>query len=164
MDIVNKDKGLESIKNIKMRAEEEYNTTRPKVNHSVSPNLFRVYKGEDEAVMRNVVKELYGREYIREFKKSDDERFLLSSITKKEQIVEIYTAINEVPGTAGLKHKADGKPAPRRVWACYKDTADNSTLYYIVLVDYPLTVTDEKLKMIDIKYPNHIIIPQEGVF
>lgn len=164
VDIVNKDKGLESIKNIKMRAEEEYNTTLPKVNHSVSPNLFRVYKGEDEAVMRNVVKELYGREYIREFKKSEDERFLLSSITKKEQIVEIYTAINEVPGTAGLKHKADGKPAPRRVWACYKDTADNSTLYYVVLVDYPLTVTEEKLKMIDTKYPNHIIIPQEGVF
>jgi hypothetical protein len=135
---------------------------RTKANHRVPVNLFRVYKGEDEAVMRNVVYELYGRKYTREFKKSEDKRFLLSSITKKEQIVGLYTAINAVPGTAGLKHIAEGKPAPRRAWACYKDTNDNSTLYYIVLIEEKITVED--LQKIDAKYPNHITIPEEGDF
>jgi hypothetical protein len=67
-----------------------------------------------------------------------------------------------VPGTAGLMHKAGGNPAPRRAWACYKDTNDKSTLYYVVLVEEK--ITEDKLKMIDTDYPKHIIIPQEGGF
>jgi len=161
VDKVNKDNnGLECIKDVKKRAEEEYERERPKINHETSSKLFRVYKGEDEAVMRNVVKELYGREYTRKFKERDG--FLLSSITKKEQIVELCKAISEVPGTAGLMHKAGGNPAPRRAWACYKDTNDKSTLYYVVLVEEK--ITEDKLKMIDTDYPKHIIIPQEGGF
>ena len=168
MDMINKDMGKEAILDKKNRILEECNAAlpkRPKVNHSVPANLFRVYKGKDEADMRKVVKELHGRKYAREFKKSKDGRFLLSSITKKEQIVELYTAIKEVPGTAGLMHKAKagGKAAYSKAWACYKDTNDDSTLYFVVLVD-PLTVTEQELKLIDTKYPNHITIPEEGDF
>ncbi len=169
MDMINKDMGKEAILDKKIRILEECNAAlpkRPKVNHRVPANLFRVYKGEDEADMRKVVEKLYGRKKNRKFQENDN-GFLLSSITKniktKGTIAELCNAINEVQGTAGLKHKANGKSAPPRTWACYKDINDISTLHFVVLVD-PQTVSADKLKMIDTKYPNHITIPEEGDF
>ena len=169
MDMINKDMGMETILDKKNRILEECNAAlpkRPKVNHRVPANLFRVYKGDDEADMRNVVYKLYGRKKNRKFQENAN-GFLLSSITqnikKKGTIAELCYAIKEVPGTAGLKHKAAGKSAPPRVWACYKDTTDISTLHFVVLVD-PEKVTEQKLKIIDTKYPNHITIPEEGDF
>ena len=169
MDMINKDMGMEAILDKKNRILEECNVAlpkRPKVNHRVHANLFRVYKGDDEADMRNVVYKLYGRKKNRKFQENAN-GFLLSSITqnikKKGTIAELCYAIKEVPGTAGLKHKAAGKSASPRVWACYKDTTDISTLHFVVLVD-PETVTEQKLKIIDTEYPNHITIPEEGDF
>ena len=169
MDMINKDMGMETILDKKNRILEECNAAlpkRPKVNHRVPANLFRVYKGDDEADMRNVVYKLYGRKKNRKFQENAN-GFLLSSITqnikKKGTIAELCYAIKEVPGTAGLKHKAAGKSASPRVWACYKDTTDISSLHFVVLVD-PEKVTEQKLKIIDTKYPNHITIPEEGDF
>lgn len=169
VDKVNKDKGLECIKDVKKRAEEEYERERPKINHSVPSKLFRVYKGINEAgeickeankQMREIIKELYGLEYTHQFEQKDG--FLLSTIAAGLTKLELCLTITKVPGTNGLKHVSAAVPAPRRVWPCYKDTNDKSTLYYVVLVEEK--ITEEKLKMIDIKYPNHIIIPQEGEF
>jgi len=169
MDMINKDMGMEAILDKKNRILEECNAAlpkRPKVNHRVPANLFRVYKGDDEADMRNVVYKLYGRKKNRKFQENAN-GFLLSSITqnikKKGTIAELCYAIKEVPGTAGLKHKAAGKSASPRVWACYKDTTDISSLHFVVLVD-PEKVTEQKLKIIDTEYPNHITIPEEGDF
>ena len=88
---------------------------------------------------------------------------ITQNIKKKGTIAELCYAIKEVPGTAGLKHKAAGKSASPRVWACYKDTTDISSLHFVVLVD-PEKVTEQKLKIIDTEYPNHITIPEEGDF
>jgi len=170
VDMINKDIGLECIKDKKDRVNKEYNTMLPilpKANHNVSANLFRVYRGKDEADMRKVVEKLYNnRKYNHKFPENEN-GFLLSSITKNIKkngaIAELCYAIKEVPGTAGLKHKAGGKSAARRAWACYKDINDISTLHFIVLID-PQKVSADKLKMIDTEYPNHITIPEEGDF
>jgi len=168
VDMINKDMGLECIKDKKNRVVEEYTAMLPKlpkVNHCVPANLYRVYKGEDE--MRKVVVKLYDRKKIRKFLKNEN-GFMLSSITKNIKTsgtpAELCYAIKEVPGTAGLKHKGKlGKSAPPRTWACYKDINDISTLHFVVLID-PQKVSADKLKMIDTEYPNHITIPEEGDF
>jgi hypothetical protein len=167
--MINKDIGLECIKDKKDRVNKEYNTMLPilpKANHNVSANLFRVYRGKDEDDMRKVVEKLYDRKYSHKFPENEN-GFLLSSITKNIKkngaIAELCYAIKEVPGTAGLKHKAAGESAPRRAWACYKDINDISTLHFVVLID-PQKVSADKLKMIDTEYPNHITIPEEGDF
>ncbi len=143
---------------------------RTKANHRVPANLFRVYKGVNEAgefceeantQMRKIIKELYGNEYKYIFEQKDG--FLLSTIAAGLTKLELCTTITKVPGTNGIKHVlSGGVPAPRRVWPCYKDTNDNSTLYYVVLVEEK--ITEEALKKIDAKYPNHITIPEEGDF
>ena len=143
--------------------------TRANANHRVPANLFRVYKGVNEAgefceeantQMRKIIKELYCNEYTHKFEQKDG--FLLSTIAAGLTKLELCATITKVPGTNGLKHVSTGVPAPRRVWPCYKDINDNTTLYYVVLVEEK--ITEEDLNKIDTKYPNHITIPEEGDF
>jgi hypothetical protein len=127
----------------------------PVVEDKTDEKLYRIYKSEE--TMRSVLLELYKHPYNHEFSKNK-EGFIIATITTNQTVLKLCDAIKAVDTTAGLKHvDAHKKPAPRRVWPCYKDTKDKSTLYFLVLVD-PQTVSQEELKNVDAKYPEHIII------
>jgi hypothetical protein len=127
----------------------------PVVEDKTDEKLYRIYKSEE--TMRSVLLELYKHPYNHTFSKNK-EGFIIATITTNQTVLKLCDAIKAVDTTAGLKHvDAHKKPAPRRVWPCYKDTKDKSTLYFLVLVD-PQTVSQEELKNVDAKYPEHIII------
>jgi len=127
----------------------------PVVEDKTDEKLYRIYKSEE--TMRCVLLELYKHPYNHEFSKNK-EGFIIATITTTQTVLKLCDAIKAVDTTAGLKHvDAHKRPAPRRVWPCYKDTKDKSTLYFLVLVD-PQTVSQEELKNVDAKYPEHIII------
>jgi hypothetical protein len=127
----------------------------PVVEDKTDEKLYRIYKSEE--TMRCVLLELFKHPYNHTFSKNK-EGFIIATITTNQTVLKLCDAIKAVDTTAGLKHvDARKKPAPRRVWPCYKDTKDKSTLYFLVLVD-PQTVSQEELKNVDAKYPEHIII------
>jgi hypothetical protein len=127
----------------------------PVVEDKIDEKLYRIYKSEE--TMRCVLLELYKHPYNHTFPKNK-EGFIIATITTNQTVLKLCDAIKAVDTTAGLKHvDARKKPAPRRVWPCYKDTKDKSTLYFLVLVD-PQTVSQEELTNVDTKYPEHIII------
>jgi hypothetical protein len=127
----------------------------PVVEDKTDEKLYRIYKSEE--TMRCVLLELYKHPYNHTFSKNK-EGFIIATITTNQNVLKLCDAIKAVDTTAGLKHvDAHKKPAPRRVWPCYKDTKDKSTLYFLVLVD-PQTVSQEELKNVDAKYPEFIII------
>jgi len=131
-------------------------TPKIKVNHRVDSKFFRVYDSEE--TMRYVTKELgYGRT-----KKYDinADGFITASKFGKSGILDLLDTIKSVP--TGIKSgggKEGGTKNPRRVWACYKNTSDNSTLVFVVLISPD--ISEEILQKVDSKYPS-IIIPQEG--
>jgi hypothetical protein len=127
----------------------------PVVEDKTDEKLYRIYKSEE--TMRCVLLELYKHPYNHTFSKNK-EGFIIATITTNQNVLKLCDAIKAVDTTAGLKHvDAHKKPAPRRVWPCYKDTKDKSTLYFLVLVD-PQTISQEELKNVDVKYPEFIII------
>jgi|UniRef100_A0A6C0I8S6 hypothetical protein len=127
----------------------------PVVEDKTDEKLYRIYKSEE--TMRCVLLELYKHPYNHTFSKNK-EGFIIATITTNQNVLKLCDAIKAVDTTAGLKHvDAHKKPAPRRVWPCYKDTKDKSTLYFLVLVD-PQTISQEELKNVDAKYPEFIII------
>lgn len=127
----------------------------PVFEDKTDKKLYRIYKSEETA--RDVLLELYKRPYLRVFPKNE-EGFMIATITTNKTVLDLCDAIKAVDTTAGIKHVDENKkPAPRRVWPCYKDTKNKSTLHFLVLVD-PQTVSQEELKNIDVKYPEYIII------
>jgi hypothetical protein len=127
----------------------------PVVEDKTDEKLYRIYKSEE--TMRCVLLELYKHPYNHIFSKNK-EGFIIATITTNQNVLKLCDAIKAVDTTAGLKHvDAHKKHAPRRVWPCYKDTKDKSTLYFLVLVD-PQTISQEELKNVDAKYPEFIII------
>lgn len=127
----------------------------PVVEDKTDEKLYRIYKSEE--TMRCVLLDLYKHPYNHTFSKNK-EGFIIATITTNQTVLKLCDAIKAVNTTAGLKHvDAHKNPAPRRVWPCYKDTKDKSTLYFLVLVD-PQTVSQEELKNVDVKYPEHIIL------
>ena len=126
----------------------------PVVEDKTDEKLYRIYKSEE--TMRSVLLELYKHPYTHEFSKNK-EGFIIATITTTQTVLKLCDAIKAVDTTAGLKHvDAHKRPAPRRVWPCYKDTKDKLSLHFVVLVD-PQTVTPEELKKVDVKYPEYIL-------
>ena len=126
----------------------------PVVEDKTDEKLYRIYKSEE--TMRSVLLELYKHPYNHEFSKNK-EGFIIATITTTQTVLKLCDAIKAVDTTAGLKHvDAHKRPAPRRVWPCYKDTKDKLSLHFVVLVD-PQTVTPEELKKVDVKYPEYIL-------
>jgi hypothetical protein len=128
-----------------------------KVNHRVDSKLFRVYHNEE--TMRNVIKELGFT--TRNFKPNPN-GFIEASLFAESGVLELLKVINKVP--IGIKSGGgkSGDTISRKVWACYKDTNDVNTLVFVVLLP-PSSVSEEKIRLIDMKYPS-VIIPEEGNF
>ena len=128
-----------------------------KVNHRVDSKLFRVYDSEES--MRNVIKELG---FTTKIAKPDEEGFIKASLFTESGRLDLLKVIKAVPTGITSGGGKDGVKISRSVWACYKDTNNNSTLRFVVLLP-PDKVSEEKIKAIDSKYPS-IIIPQEGEY
>ena len=126
-----------------------------KVNHRVDSKLFRVY--DHEQIMRNVIKEL---DITTKIAKPNAEGFIEASLFTESGVLDLLKVIKKVPTGITSGGGKDGVKISRSVWACYKDTKDSSTLRFVVLLP-PDKVSDDKIKLIDSKYPS-IIIPEEG--
>ena len=126
------------------------------VNHRVDPKLFRVFDSEE--TMRSVIKILG---FSTNISKKNQEGFILASLFKKKDILPLLDVIKGVPTGIQSGGGKNGVKIPRRVWACYKDVADNSTLRFVVLISPDLS--EENIRKADDMYPS-IYIPEEGVF
>ena len=130
-------------------------TPEIKVNHRVDASLFRVYDSEE--TMKKAIKDLGFTTRVSE---PNEDGFIISSLFGESGKLDLLKVIEKVP--VGIKSgggKGDGTKTPRRVWACYKNTADNSTLRFVVVISPDLS--KEKVQIVDTKYPS-IIVPQEG--
>ena len=132
-------------------------TPQIKVNHRVDAHLFRVYDSEE--IMRNVIRELGFRTRIAD---PNPDGFIEASLFTESGVLDLLNVIKKVPvGITSGGGNAEGAVS-RKVWACYKNTTDRNTLVFVVLLP-PRDVTEEKIRLIDARYPC-IIIPQEGDF
>lgn len=128
-----------------------------KINHRVDSKLFRVYPTEE--TMRNVIKELGFKTRIAD---RNEDGFIEASLFTESGVLDLLNVIKKVPTGIISGGGKDGEKISRKVWACYKNTNDKNTLVFVVLLP-PTIVSEEKIRLIDNKYP-FIIIPEKGDF
>uniref|UniRef100_A0A6C0LAE3 Uncharacterized protein n=1 Tax=viral metagenome TaxID=1070528 RepID=A0A6C0LAE3_9ZZZZ len=131
-----------------------------RVNHNTEESHFRVYPSED--IMREAYKEIFKKEYPKSYKVNST-GFLECSLSKKVAVHELCEVIKYVPtaiksGGGG----GDGKTVQRKVFPCYKNTLDSSTLHFVIAID-PKKISPEQLAKVDSIYAN-IKVPHKGDF
>jgi len=142
-----------------LQAVEHSKNTTPiiKVNHRVDSKLFRVYDSEE--IMRNVIKELG---FTTKIAKPNPQGFIEASLFTQSGVLDVLDVIKKVPTGITSGGGKEGEKISRSVWSCYKKTNDSSTLLFVVLLP-PNKVSEDKIRVIDSKYPS-ITIPQEGQY
>jgi len=130
-------------------------TPQIKVNHRVDSRLFRVYNSKE--TMLNVIKEL---NFTTRISTPNPDGFIEASLFTESGVLDLLKVIKKVPTGITSGGGTDNGKTSRKVWACYKNTQDSSTLVFVVLLP-PDKVSEDKIRIIDSKYPS-IIIPQEG--
>ena len=131
-----------------------------RINHNTDEAHYRVYS--EESTMRKAYKEFFNKEYPNTFKVNST-GFIECSLSKKATVNELCESIKYVPtaiksGGGG----GDGKTVQRKVFPCYKNTLDTSTLHFVIPID-PAKITPEQVAKVDSIY-NHIKVPHKGNF
>lgn len=110
----------------------------------VDINLYRVYSVEE--IVRNVCK-LLGYHFVPA--KENNEGFKETSLNNKTHVVSLRDAVKKVPTAYGTNN---GVRTYRTYYPCYIDTADKSSLRFVVIIR-PGT-DGVKLEECDKKYPS----------
>lgn len=133
--------------------------TQAPSNHETDDSLYRVYDSEED--MRIVYKKLHGK-YPRTFKKNK-EGFVKCSIFKTGTVQKLCDVIKHIPTaiTSGGGAK-EGKTVSRKLFPCYKDTSDQTSLHFVILLD-PIKIKPETVNKIDLVH-KYIKVPQKGNF
>ena len=131
-----------------------------RVNHETDESLYRAYPNEQ--VMRKVYKELYKKEYPQTFKKNQ-EGFVECSIFAASKVQELCDVIKHIPTAIKSGGGAKGgETVARKLFPCYKDTSDPTSLHFVMLLD-PAKITKEQVEAIDANY-DYVKVPQKGYF
>ena len=131
-----------------------------RVNHDTDESHYRVYLSED--TMRKAYREIFNKEYPKSFKENSA-GFIECSLSKTRKVNELCESIKYVPtaiksGGGG----GEGKIVQRKVFPCYKNILDSSTLHFVIPID-PTKITQEHLTKVD-SIHNHIKVPHKGDF
>jgi hypothetical protein len=164
VDMINRDKGLETMKVIKNRAVEELQNAFPKIpeNHNTDEKLYRVYPSVEE--MKKAYKEIFNKEYTsKDFDKCKKDEFIKCSIFRRSDVLELCDVIRRIPTAieSGGGGK-EGNKVSRNLFWCYKDTSDPLTLHFVIPID-PLKITAEHLAKVD-SIHKYVKVPTRGNF
>ena len=96
-------------------------------DEEVDINLYRIYSNED--VVRNVCK-LLGYHYLST--KDNTDGFKETSLNNKTSVVSLRDAVKKVHTAYG--GAGEGKRSARVYYPCYVDTADKTTLRFVVII------------------------------
>lgn len=162
VDMINRDKGLETMKVIKNRAAEELQNASPiiRVNHDTDEKLYRVYPSVEE--MKRAYKEIFNKEYtFKNFDKYNKDELIKCSIFGESKVLDLCDVIRRIPTAieSGGGGK-DGKKVSRALFWCYKDTSDPLTLHFVIPID-PLKITSEHLAKVD-SIHKYVKVPTRG--
>jgi hypothetical protein len=134
--------------------------TQAPPNHETDDSLYRVYDSEE--VMRIVYNKLHKKEYPRTFKKNK-EGFMECSIFSASKVQKLCDVIKHIPTAIKSGGGAKGgETVSRKLFPCYKDTSDPTSLHFVMLLD-PTEIKPEQVKKIDYIHKD-IKVPQKGNF
>jgi len=143
---------------LQAKKQAEYLNPVIRKNHTTDPKLFRVFDSEE--LMRRALSILGRTTHIAE---KNHDGFIEASLNKKSDVLDILDVIRQVPTIIKNGGSNNGTSQSRSAVACYKDTNDNSTLMFVVLV--PPTIPEDKVQKMDHTYKDEFItIPQTGPY
>jgi len=108
----------------------------------VDINLYRIYS--DETVVRNVFKML-GYSYVST--KENTDGFKETSLRREKKVTSLIEAVKYVPKSRG---GGGGGVQSRRYYPCYLNTADKTTLRFVVIIEPDMDIN--KINECDAKY------------